>query len=370
MQPGTEIIVVVKDDGYGVGAGMVADYLAPKEPVVGFAVATMDEGLELRRRGHTKTIILFCYTFPEMAAELAANDLTATLWSAEQARELDKQAALTGCKVKAQIKLDTGMCRLGISCRLPEQHEAAVAECEEILALENLEITGIYTHFASSGWLDTRQTDSQYTNFRAVVDALLAKGYELPQIHCANSGATIFHPQVHGGLIRSGCMLYGIQCNWPEQPIDEIKHMLQVKGRVLQIRDVVPGDLVGYDQGYLVEKPMTIATLSTGYGDGIPTKVRGTTGPLINGVVAPVLGISMDQMMVDISGIEGVREGQIVTFAGEDAGLVRDVEQFCKDMENFHPGDFLVGFPQRVPRIYYQDGKIVAAYGMLGPMEI
>ncbi|MCL2368587.1 MAG: alanine racemase [Oscillospiraceae bacterium] len=369
IQPGTKLLVVVKGDGYGLGAGVVADLFGHNEIVAGLGVASLDEGIELRRRGHNKTIMLFCYIPPELAPEIALHDLTATLWSVEQAQALDKYAKAAGCRVKAHIKLDTGMCRLGITCRDAAHYAAAIAECEAILALEHLEITGIYTHFATSGWLDTSQTDTQFANFKAVSEALEAKGHHLPQIHCANSGATMFHPHMHFGLVRSGCMLYGIQCCWPEQMHETARHPMQVRGRIAQIRDLVPGDLIGYDRAYPVRAPMTIAILATGYGDGIPARIFGTTGPLVNGKVAPVVGISMDQMMIDITGIEGVTEGQIVTFAGEDHGVMRDIEQTGEAM-GVHPGNFLTGFPRRVPRIYYQDGKIVAVEGLLGPMEV
>ena len=369
IQPGTELVVVVKGDGYGNGAGMVADLLGHNALVAGLAVASLDEGIELRRRGHNKTILLFCYTPPELAAEIAAHDLTTTLWSAEQARALDAAAKAAGCRPRAHIKLDTGMCRLGVACRRPEQIETARAECEEILACEHLDISGIYTHFATSGWLDTKQTDAQFANFKAVVDGLEAKGHTLPQIHCANSGATMFHPRMHCGLVRSGCMLYGIQCCWPDQIRETAKHPMQVRGRIAQIQHLLPGDLIGYDQAYPVTAPMTIAILATGYGDGIPARIFGTTGPLVNGKVAPVVGISMDQMMIDITEIAGVREGQIVTFAGEDHGTVRDIEQTGEAM-GVHPGNFLTGFPRRVPRVYYRNGAIIAVEGLLGPMDV
>ncbi|MCL2568830.1 MAG: alanine racemase [Oscillospiraceae bacterium] len=369
MQPDTELIVVVKGDGYGAGAAMVADTLGHEKRVAGFAVASLDEGIELRNRGHKKTILLFCYIPPELAEEIAAYDLTTTLWSAEQARALDEAAKAAGVHIKAHIKLDTGMCRLGIACRYPDQYEAAIAECEEILALEHLDITGIYTHLPTSGWLDTRQTDAGFENFKTIVDALEAKGYKLPQIHCANSGAAMFHPRMHYNLVRSGCILYGIQCLWPDQVREAATHPMRVKARIAQIRELRPGDLIGYDQAYKVTEQMTIAILATGYADGIPARIFGTTGPLVNGKVAPVVGMCMDQMMIDITGIEGVTETQIVTFVGEDHGAYRDLEQTCAAI-GVHPGDFPTGFPRRVPRIYYKGGEIIAVDGFLGPMEI
>ncbi|MCL2563882.1 MAG: alanine racemase [Oscillospiraceae bacterium] len=369
MQPNTSLIVVVKGDGYGNGAGMAADLLGRNEIVAGLAVASLDEGIELRRRGHDKTILLFCYTPPELAEEIAAHNLTTTLWSAEQARALDAAAKAAGCRVSAHIKLDTGMCRLGVAARRPEHYEAAVAECEAILACEYLDISGIYTHFATSGLLDTEQTDTQFANFKAIVDALEARGHTLPQIHCANSGATMFHPHMHYGLVRSGCMLFGIQCCWSEQVRETATHPMQVRGRIAQIQHLIPGDQIGYDRAYAVTDPMTIAILAAGYGDGIPARIFGTTGPLVNGKVAPVVGISMDQMMIDITDIAGVTAGQIVTFAGADHGTVRDIEQTGAAM-GIHPGDFLTGFPRRVPRIYYQGGEIVAVDGLSGPMDV
>ena len=364
MGPGTKLIVVVKGDGYGNGAGMVADLFGYNEIVTGLAVASLDEGVALRERGHTKTILLFCYTPPELAREIAAHDLTTTLWSLEQAIALDAEAQAAGCRPKAHIKLDTGMCRLGINCRRPEQHAAAIAQCEAILALTHLDITGIYTHFATSGWLDTEQTDTQFENFKAIADALESKGHALPQVHCANSGATMFHPHMHYNLVRSGCMLYGIQCCWTEQLRETATHPMQVKSRIAQIKDLAPGERIGYDQAYSVTAPMTIAILAAGYGDGIPARIFGTTGPLVNGKVAPVVGISMDQMMIDITGIPDVAEGQIVTFSGKDHGTYRDIEQTSAAI-GVHPGDFLTGFPRRVPRIYYKGGEIVAVDAML-----
>ena len=368
MQAGAKLLVVTKGDGYGMGAEVVANLLGPRDIVAGFAVASLDEGIALRHSpgGQGKLVLLFCYSPPTRAAEMAAYDLTTTLWSAEQAKALSEQAKVRGIRVKSHIKLDTGMCRLGVPSRWPDQIGAAVAECEAILSCEHLDITGIYTHFATSGWLDTTQTDRQFANFQAVVQALEAKGYKLPETHCANSGATMFHPHMHHNLVRSGCMLYGIQCCWQEQHQHAAMHPVQVRGRIAQIQHLRPGDFIGYDQAYPVEAPMTIAVLATGYGDGIPARIFGTTGPLVNGTVAPVVGISMDQMMLDITHIEGVTEGQVVTFAGDDNGTSRDIEETGKAM-GVHPGDFLTGFPKRVPRIYYKNSEIIAVEGPLGP---
>ena len=244
-------------------------------------------------------------------------DLTTAIVSGEYARALNRYAREAGCTVKGHIKIDSGMSRLGIVDHHPDQLGQAVAEAEEMLSCERLEIDGIFTHFATSGWKDTEFTDMQFRNFKAVLDALTRKGYHLPRAHCCNSGAVAFHPECELQTVRSGSLLYGFQPD-PTRPVAGLRSPISLKSCV-EKSQLERGDKIGYNCTYEVQGSMTIAVVPIGYADGLPYGMSNQGCILVNGKRAPVVGtICMDQMMVDITGIEGVRPGQTVTVFGED----------------------------------------------------
>ncbi len=285
----TELIAVVKADAYGNGAPVVASILESEPGIYAFAVASFDEAEQLRLHGVKKPILILGYTAPHLAPELYSLDLTAALVSGEYARALDRYARQSGVTVKGHIKVDSGMSRLGIVNHSPRNFEAAVAEAEEILACDRLIIDGIFTHFATSGWEDTSFTDLQFANFKAVLDALTAKGYQLPHAHCCNSGAVVFHPECELHTVRTGSLLYGFQPDYG-RPVPGLVSHSQLNSSIGQVKNLAPGDKVGYNCTYEVTRDMSIAVIPIGYADGLPYGMSNKGHILVNGQKAPVIG--------------------------------------------------------------------------------
>ena len=358
LQESTAFVAVVKANAYGNGAPVVAAALENEPGLYAFAVASFGEAEQLRARGVKKPILILGYTAPHLAPDLNRLDLTTAIVSGEYARALDRYAREAGCTVKGHIKVDSGMSRLGIVNHNPSQLEHAVAEAEEMLACERLEINGIFTHFATSGWEDTQFTDLQFRNFKSLLDALTEKGYHLPRAHCCNSGAVAFHPECELQTVRSGSLLYGFQPD-RNRPIEGLRNPMQLKSSVGQIKQLEPGAKVGYNCTYEVQQDMTIAVIPIGYADGLPYGMSNQGSILVNGKWAPVVGtICMDQMMVDITGIEGVRPGQTVTIFGEDNDEMAGLIEQSVSVGAFPP-QFFTNITSRVPRVYFKDGVAV-----------
>ena len=358
IKDSTAFIAVVKANAYGNGAPVVAAALEDQPGLYAFAVASFGEAEQLRARGVKKPILILGYTAPHLAPDLYRMDLTTAIVSGEYARALNRYAREAGCTVKGHIKIDSGMSRLGIVNHHPDQLGQAVAEAEEMLSCERLEIDGIFTHFATSGWKDTEFTDMQFRNFKAVLDALTQKGYHLPRAHCCNSGAVAFHPECELQTVRSGSLLYGFQPD-PTRPVAGLRSPISLKSCVGQLKQLERGDKIGYNCTYEVQGSMTIAVVPIGYADGLPYGMSNQGCILVNGKRAPVVGtICMDQMMVDITGIEGVRPGQTVTLFGEDNDEMLSLGELCSSIGAFPP-QFLTNITGRVPRVYFKDGVSV-----------
>lgn len=351
----TRMIAVVKANAYGNGAPQVARLLEGEPGVYGFGVASFEEGMRLRRAEITKPILILGYTPPGRAALLAANSLIATLTEGEYARCLSKAACDAGVTVRCHVKLDTGMNRLGVVGRPVER---AVAEIEGMLALKGLQAEGIFTHFAASNWEDGDFTARQFETFTEVLGRLRAKGHALPLAHCCNSGGVVFHPECELDCVRSGFLLYGTQPD-PDRPVPGLKNPMQLKSQVAQLKEVGPGDVVGYDCTYEVTRPMRIAVVPVGYADGLPFGLSNRGEMLVGGQRAPIVGkVCMDQTMIDVTHIDGVRRGDVVTVFGRDGGQELSVTEMAERAGVFAPGVFC-NLNARVTRLFYLGGELV-----------
>ena len=356
----TNFITVVKADAYGHGSPAFVKLLEAEKQLFAFAVATIDEAIQLRRLGIKKRILVLGYVAPELAGEICEHELTVPLVSLNHAQKMSAAAVEAGCTVCAHIKIDSGMCRLGLVNHDASDLERTLADAEAILALPNLAVDGIFTHFATSGWEDSTHSDTQFKNFQIVLDGLEEKGHRLPYAHCCNSGAIAFHPEYELHAVRSGSLHYGFQPS-PTRPIKEIRSPLSMRSRIAQVKELRAGASIGYDRTYVVEGSMTMGVVPVGYADGVPFEMSNAGCVLVNGRRAPVVGkICMDQLMIDLTNIPDVEEGQICTIFGADNGTELDVFAMCSEIKA-HPAQFLCNITGRVPRVYFQNGEIVGA---------
>ena len=308
-----ELMAVVKAQAYGHGAYEVATHIN-RLGVNTFAVATIDEGIELRQYGIAGEILILGYTAPMRAKELRKYDLIQTLIDYEYACTLNEQ----GYSVKGHIKIDTGMHRLGFDCM-------DIEKIESIFSMNHIKVCGIFTHLCSSDSLDEkvqRFTRMQIANFYNVIEMLEKEGITIPKIHIQSSYGLLNYPELNCDYARVGISLYGVTSAFN----DETKHhidlrpVLALKARVILLRDIKKGESVGYSRTFVAERDSRIAILPIGYADGFPRNLScGKSYVLISEQKAPIVGrICMDQLAVDVTDIPDVKVGMTATLIGKD----------------------------------------------------
>ena len=315
---GKKVMCVIKADAYGHGAVRCGNVLQA-HGADAFAVACLAEALELREGGIEKPILILGYTAAEYAQTLAGNDIEQTLVDESHAVEMASAARAAGVRVKAHIKLDTGMSRAGIFAQgEAAAHEAALA-AERIIGLEGIAVTGMYTHFAVA---DTPGEDDftawQLNNYRVVMNDLTEKGIRPQTCHTSNSAAILYHPETQIDMVREGVMLYGM---YPDSAPQEgpLKPVMTLKTRVSQVRDFPAGATVSYGRTFRGDAPFTTAVMLAGYADGYPRRLSGSTTVAINGVKYPQAGrICMDMSMALVDHNK-VKRGDEVTLIGGDS---------------------------------------------------
>lgn len=316
MPSGCELMAVMKAEAYGHGMCGIAVHL-DKIGVRAFAVATIDEGISLRRCGVRGEILILGYTVPERAWELRKYDLAQTLIDYAYACRLNEQKY----RVKVHVKIDTGMHRLGFDtgCHMEE--------LMDVFAMEHFDINGIYTHLCVADSLDEEDvlfTRQQIADFYSVLKQLKKEGIRIPKIHIQSSYGLLNYPGLKCSYVRAGIALYGV-LSTPDartklQP--DLRPVLSLKAKVVLIRFVPQGESVGYGRTFVADRDSVIAILPIGYADGFPRSLsnRGIYA-LINGGCAPVVGrICMDQLAVDVTDIADVEVGMTATLIGHDGG--------------------------------------------------
>ena len=316
LPPGCQLMPAVKANAYGHGAVLIAKALQEKG-IRAFCVASVTEGVELRKNGITGTILILGYTHPDSFPLLWKYRLTQTVVDYPYAQSLN------ACRKKVQVhlKIDTGMHRLGIR----SDH---IEEISRMFQMDNLLVDGIYTHLCVSDSMtaaDREFTYQQANAFYTLLEKLSERGISCPNIHLSASYGLIHYPEFPSNYARIGIALYGMlssrqdeeNCSIPLFPV------LSVKARVSSVRDLYKGEGAGYGLRYVAKENRQIAVLSIGYADGIPRSLSNGHGRvLINGQFAPIIGnICMDQMLVDVTDIKEVKQGDIAVLIGKSGDL-------------------------------------------------
>lgn len=355
LADGVKILSVIKSDGYGHGALQVARFLSEKEYIWGYAVAALDEGMILRRGGIEKPILVMGCIFPEQWEEMLANEIHMTVYDSETARRVSDFAVKMGKKAFIHLKIDTGMSRLGFLAK-----EESVGRLVEISRMPNLVIEGMYTHFARADEADKTDAKRQLTEFLEMKDKLSSLGVTASYYHCANSAGIIDLREADMDMVRAGIATYGLY------PSDEVKKELvplrpamELVSHVVHVKWVEADTPVSYGGTFVTTRQTRIATIPVGYGDGYPRSLSNKGYVLIHGKKAPILGrVCMDQFMVDVTEIEGVEFGDLVTLVGQNGGACVTVEMLSDLAEKLRY-EFICNFGKRVPREFLRHGKVV-----------
>lgn len=356
---GRFIMPVVKADAYGHGANVLSK-LYEDGGAEGFAVSNINEAIKLRKFGITKNILVLGFTPTEYINQLYAFNITQAVYCLDYAKQLSKAAEDNCLIIKAHLKLDTGMSRIGFNVR-HGLNEDTFSELTECLSLGSLHFEGIFTHFSSADSFadsDKEYSDKQYENFNKTVKALKERGFSFKYIHSSNSAASALRDKSEGNLIRPGIILYGLP---PAAGLDigfKQKAVMSVKSSVSMVKTVEKGSSVSYGRTFTAEKPLTVATVPIGYADGYPRSLSGKGKVIINGHYAPIVGrICMDQMMVDISDIPDVHIGTSVTVIGSEGDKTitfDDIADICGTISY----EIMCNVSIRMPRIYIKNNKI------------
>ncbi|HAH78899.1 MAG TPA: alanine racemase [Ruminococcaceae bacterium] len=358
LKPGVKMCCVVKADAYGHGA----ERLAQEYEALGadwFAVSNLEEALQIRRAGATRPILILGYTPPCMAADLAENGIAQAIIGPEFGRQLSAEAVKAGVTVRTHIQVDTGMSRVGFFYQDPRRDGAAIDEMERACRLPGLEAEGIFTHFAAA---DEGEAGRGYTRrqFRALTDAvarLEARGLHFKIRHCANSAAIFDFPETQLDMVRPGIILYGLM------PSGEMIHRLpltpalSLKSTVALVKTIPCGTCVSYGRRFRAERPTAVATVPIGYADGYLRRFSEKACMLVRGRRAPVVGrVCMDQLMLDVTDIPGVRAGDTVTVIGRDGDECVSADELA-GLADTISYEIICGVAKRVPRLYKKGGR-------------
>jgi alanine racemase len=351
------VLSIVKGNAYGHGGPGIATALE-KAGSDWFGVTCTEEGIALREAGIRKPILILTSFVPGEESRLLEHHLTAVIHRCEQLAELETAAVKAGQrKVPFHLKIDSGMNRLGIA---PSDIDCFARQLNKA---PHLELTGVMTHFASSGvFTETnvgRQTHDQEDKFYAALQSLRTHKIDPGVIHLANSAAIVARPESWADMVRPGAILYGYHPGY--DPLEqrpalekqlELKPVMSLRTRIISLRDVPAGSGVGYDSSFIPQRPSRIAVLAAGYGDGIHRSLGNRGSVLIRGLRAPIVGIiSMDVTMIDVTDVPAVALGDLATIYGTDGNQTHPASLVARSIGTV-TSDLLCAVSQRVPRIY------------------
>ncbi len=319
--PDAEIMGVIKADAYGHGVIDIARE-ASAAGVRFFAVARMNEAAVLRNAGIDSPILLFDDSRSYGAEKYIDLDIRASVNSMDDAEFFSASAAECGKNLKVHVKIDTGMGRLGFLAEGLTSHISGNPLTEKIKKISqfpNIEIEGIYSHFANADTKDKTHAKQQLTLFKKLTDELNTLPGRKPILHIANSAAIMEIPESHFDMVRPGIILYGL---YPSDEVDrsimDLKPVMSLKSHIVHLKTVGSGFKVSYGSTYITKSDSVIATVPAGYADGISRLLSSNGYMLVRGKRAPIIGrVCMDLTMIDVTGIDGVSIHDEVVIIGK-----------------------------------------------------
>ncbi len=345
LHPQVQIIAVVKADAYGHGMVSIG-HAALEGGASMLAVAFSEEGVRLRAEGITAPVLILGATPDSNADQVVSYGLIQTVFDADGVRALERAAQLQNTTVQAHLKIETGMHRIG--ARPGKEMEAVLRALEDC---PRVKLTGAFSHLAMAD--DPSGTYNRYQEeiFRQGIAQLREAGYDHLLVHLANSGMAVGQGPVPYDALRFGIALYGLSPL--PTPIPELQPVLSWHTQVSYVKDVYPGECIGYGCTYTAEKLMRVATLPVGYADGYRRCLAGKGYVLIHGEKAPLVGrICMDQCMVDVTAIPDVKKGDPVVLIGRQGEQTISADLVAQWMDTIHY-EVLTGIGHRVPRFYH-----------------
>jgi len=342
-----KICAVVKANGYGHGAIEVskaclaagADFLA---------VAMLSEAMELREAGFTCPILILGWTPEEGYALAIDNEVRLAIFDVQEAARLNEKAKAMGKKAIVHLKLDTGMSRIGF-----QADETGLSIAKAILAMDFIEVEGIFSHFSKADEADKTFARNQLATFQRFNKQLEeCTGVRIPIQHMAASSGIIDLPEGHLDMVRPGIMLYGFQPSSEMHHVADVKPALVWKARVGRVQELPAGRLIGYNGTFTLERDTLVATVPVGYADGYNRLLSNYGYVVCRGKKLPILGrVCMDQFMVDASQLPDLQVGDEVTLLGVDQGASITVDEMAAMLKTIQH-EIVCGIAPRVPKFY------------------
>ena len=341
----TKLLVTVKANAYGHGAVTIAKHLEGK--VDYFALATMDEAVQLRLSGIRTPLLVLGPVLPADYESAAKYNVTLTVSTLEEAKAI----SALGKKITVHFALDTGMSRIGFPCT-----QEAAEKIAEAAKLPGIVPEGLFSHFALADSKDKSYANLQGSKFRRM---RLLIGVDFPLCHLQNSAAIVdLEPEFD--MVREGIILYGLN---PSDEVDlsrigGVKPAMALRSHVSLVKKVPEGTPISYGCTYVTAKESVIATVMAGYADGVPRLLSGCGEVIIRGVKAPIVGrVCMDQFMVDVSHIPDVCAGDVVTVFGTDGKQIITADEVAAKAQTIGY-ELVCGIAPRVPRVYLKNGEV------------
>lgn len=347
---GVKLMPAVKADAYGHGLVPITSRLM-ELGCHAAAVATPEEALQLRDGGVAAPILVLGGVLPEEAQALMEADAAVNISDLAIARELAKRALAEGKCIRAHLKVDTGMGRMGVGA------ERAVEAAVELSRMGGLSLEGIFTHFPSAEY-ESEFTRLQIELFAEICERTRSLGLDIPLRHAANSAAIFTQNSAPFNAVRPGLSLYGF-CGVPGESEFGLKPVMSVKSRIILLKEYLPGWTIGYGRTYTVERPMLAAVVPVGYADGYSRMLSNRGSMLARGTVAPVVGrVSMDQTVIDVTDIPGVSLGDEVVIYGDQGGKRISAGEVAESLGSI-ANELLCAVGGRLRRVYLSGGREV-----------
>jgi len=342
-RPVPALVGVVKADAYGHGAAEAARTLVAAGAAM-LACADVEEASELRAAGLTVPILVFGpFSLGDVDAVFDA-DLTPTISTPVAARRLQDAAARRGVRIRCHLGIDTGMHRLGL------RHDNLARTVPAVLAAPNLEIAGVYTHFATADTPGDELFARQCRNFESAGRTLAALGVTGCVRHAANSGALLADPATWFDLVRPGLLMYGVAPRAFEGRV-AVRPVMSLRSRVAAVKGVRVGESIGYGGRFVARRPTTMAVVPAGYADGLDTRLEGRGFVLVHGRRVPIVGsVSMDMITLDVTGMP-VEPGDEVVITGRQGEEEITVGEMARWVGTI-PYELLCRVGPRVARVY------------------
>jgi alanine racemase len=347
LNPGGQLMAIVKADAYGHGAIECSRALE----AIGadwFGVGLVEEGIALREAGIARPILCLGGFWSGQAADVVKHDLTTAVFRLDSAAELDARAREAGRTIRFHLKIDTGMGRLGVPLAgLPEFARA-------LNQFDRIKLDGLMTHFATADEAETGYTGSQIGHFREAVEILRGLGHDPTWRHLANSAGIHAYPQSHGNLARAGAALYGLARDVlaPRPEPFNLHPVMSLHSRIIMLKTVPSGTSLGYGLSHTTTRESRIATIPIGYADGVRRAHSNNGRVIVRGLFAPIVGrVSMDLTIIDVTDVADAALGDEVILLGEQNGLWITAEDLAGQIGTISY-EIVTGVSSRVPRVY------------------